>query len=183
MTRFIEWTVQDIEKMKMAFLEGKKIKIIAKQLGRSPTALNKALSRFGIRESKRNVKSYDIHPCWSNYLIPKGFNQSPHYQPILLKNHRSKTIASSRSLPTEPLPKDQFLIKREHLRSTNPIWVSITKVLRYLERQGYLIIKGSLKDTYLLEDKTLSTSQLVVLANHLRIEEKKPIFLVDEVTW
>ena len=52
MTRFIEWTVQDIEKMKMAFLEGKKIKIIAKQLGRSPTALNKALSRFGIRESK-----------------------------------------------------------------------------------------------------------------------------------
>ena len=54
MGRFVEWTTFEIEQMKIAFLQGKTIKVMAKQLGRTPTALNKALSRFGVRQSNLN---------------------------------------------------------------------------------------------------------------------------------
>jgi hypothetical protein len=46
------WKNNEIEILKNKFLEGKSIKEISKEMGRTPTALNKAVSRFGIRQSR-----------------------------------------------------------------------------------------------------------------------------------
>ena len=43
------WSQDDIEKLKEEFLKGLPIKLIAKVLGRTPGAVNKALSRFQVR--------------------------------------------------------------------------------------------------------------------------------------
>ncbi|MDR3031042.1 MAG: hypothetical protein LBU35_01495 [Holosporales bacterium] len=43
------WTIEEFEKLKKGFLCGKKIKAIATEIGRSETAVNKFLSKSGIR--------------------------------------------------------------------------------------------------------------------------------------
>jgi hypothetical protein len=43
------WTSDEIEKIRVDFANGKRIKVIASELGRSLTAVNKLLSRAGIR--------------------------------------------------------------------------------------------------------------------------------------
>ncbi len=47
------WTPEDIAALKIGFLKGTPLKVLSKQLNRSPTALNKALSRFRIRARSR----------------------------------------------------------------------------------------------------------------------------------
>jgi hypothetical protein len=44
------WSSNDIEVIKFGFLSGIPLKVLAKKVGRTPTALSKALSRFNIRE-------------------------------------------------------------------------------------------------------------------------------------
>jgi hypothetical protein len=43
------WTPDEVEKARIYFLDGKRLKTIANELGRSVTAVNKLLSRAGIR--------------------------------------------------------------------------------------------------------------------------------------
>jgi hypothetical protein len=47
------WTTNEIEKVRADFMSGKKIKVIASELGRSLTAVNKFISRSGLRNNKR----------------------------------------------------------------------------------------------------------------------------------
>jgi hypothetical protein len=47
------WTSKEIEKVKTDFTNGKKIKVIASELGRSLTAVNKFISRYGLRKGKK----------------------------------------------------------------------------------------------------------------------------------
>lgn len=44
-----EWTFEDVQRLKVAYISGKRTKEIARILHRTPTAVNKALSRFKIR--------------------------------------------------------------------------------------------------------------------------------------
>ncbi|RZI45699.1 hypothetical protein [Candidatus Finniella inopinata] len=169
MDRFAEWTDSDIEQMKTAFLQGKTIKDMAKQLGRTPTALNKALSRFGVRRDRKPTK-VTAQPCvdWRRYLIPGG--QSPN-------SLDDEAILLPASL------KDSFLSHRLFLKATEPNWVSLKKVITYLERQGHRIqILDADSGDYKIDNKAAKAGALLLLANRLRIEENKPIFLVKEVT-
>ena len=112
MARFIEWTSGDIEQMKVAFLQGKTIKVIAKQLGRTPTALNKALSRFGIRQSRKQEKIIARpYVDWRRYLIPENNSTCLDTEAILL--------------PTAAKVKNNFLINRDGARATDPRWVPL----------------------------------------------------------
>lgn len=49
------WSSQEIETLKYGFLRGTPFKILSQELGRSPSALNKALSRFKIRQKTRRM--------------------------------------------------------------------------------------------------------------------------------
>jgi len=48
----IQWRRKDIEHMKQLYINHQPIKIIARLLNRTPTSVNKALSRFGIRQKR-----------------------------------------------------------------------------------------------------------------------------------
>jgi hypothetical protein len=49
------WTHEEIEILKTGFRAGKRIKILAGELGRSTTAVNKFLSRAGIRNKRQTI--------------------------------------------------------------------------------------------------------------------------------
>ncbi len=49
------WTDEEIDTIKSGFLAGKLVKIIADEVGRSPTAVNKFLSRSGIRQRRWTI--------------------------------------------------------------------------------------------------------------------------------
>ncbi len=56
MTAYSLWEEDEINELKNLYLSSTPIKIIAKQMNRTPTSINKALSRFGIRKSKAQKK-------------------------------------------------------------------------------------------------------------------------------
>ncbi|MEI8295937.1 MAG: hypothetical protein WCG04_05390 [Alphaproteobacteria bacterium] len=51
----IQWRQNEIEQMKQLYINNQPIKIIARVLNRTPTSVNKALSRFGIRQKRRTI--------------------------------------------------------------------------------------------------------------------------------
>lgn len=53
MNTCMNWNNEDIEQLRLHFLKGLPIKLIARTLSRSPGAVNKALSRFNIRTPRR----------------------------------------------------------------------------------------------------------------------------------
>lgn len=177
MGKFIEWTSLEIEEMKTAFLQGQQIKVIARKLGRTPTALNKALSRFGIRPSRKSKITNNEMPIdWKHYLLPKGYKCE---QPIILPSLEPVKP----NLAVKQLDND--LIKnRERLKKTDSTWVPFSKIISYLEKQGHRIttVDADL-GIYELDKRQVESGYLLLLANRLRVEEARPIFLVNEITW
>ena len=51
-----KWTPEEIATIKNGFMAGKLVKIIAGEIGRSPTAVNKFLSRSGIRQRRWTIE-------------------------------------------------------------------------------------------------------------------------------
>lgn len=51
----LKWTPEEINIIKSGFLEGKLVKTIANEIGRTPTAVNKFLSRAGIRTRRWSI--------------------------------------------------------------------------------------------------------------------------------
>lgn len=64
-------------------------------------------------------------------------------------------------------------------------WVELNKVINYLEHKGIEIDTMNLNETiyYTINSKRYFAPQIVLKANQLRLEEKKPIFLVQGITW
>lgn len=139
------WTQEEIEKMKLNFLKGKSIKTMARELGRTPSALNKALSRFGVRHQARKIAP--VVDCKKNNGL------------------------------IFPSIKRQECVQRPHI-----LWVSLMKVIDYLSKSGYAI-RLCEKGNVVLNSKKTSHTYLIMLANKLRQEENKPVFMVEEITW
>ncbi len=151
MSRLKLWTSEEIDTMKMGFLSGKSIKLMARELGRTPSALNKALTRFGIRFHRPNKKN---------------------------KCEVKKLPMASTCKKNNPLaPQRQACI-----RNSYGLWVTLKRVIDYLCQLGYAVHVAE-TGTALLNNQPVSHSKLLMLANKFRQENRKPIFLVEEVTW
>ncbi|MDR2464451.1 MAG: hypothetical protein LBD36_02475 [Holosporales bacterium] len=131
-----EWTQKDICSLKRGFLDGKNIKYMSKQLGRSPTALHKALSRFKIRA---NVPRIHV-----NYM------------------------------------------NKMYVQTPTTIHASISVVILYLKSYGYNIAKkivfidGEKTQKYFLDQRPITEVRLLLMANNIRLDERKPIFVIEE---
>jgi hypothetical protein len=121
-------------------------------------------------ELKELPKFIYTHSNGRRYLAPENPPASIDNDPILI--------------PPTPKVKSSFLMNRDFLRTTDPRWVSLEKVIHYLERQGNRVkTNDAALDDYHVDGKPVKASYLLLLANRLRIEESKPIFMVSEVTW
>jgi len=199
MSKVLQWGAEDIEFMRQGFLKGEKIKVMARHLNRTPTALNKALTRFGIRERRPNICRGDLsgnQEKSSRAKKPANQNKSPdEYKDIELK-----TATQLQNL----LRERQMLIQRTQLR-----WTPMETVIGYLKKIGHNVelkgmevkngpqdqpsqdagfcntekVKINRQTQFLLNGKTIDSMQLLMLANKYRLAEEKNVFLVPDVTW
>ena len=129
------WTFEEFSKIQKGFKEGRRIKILAQEIGRSETAVNKFLSRSGIRKisrrrhkkpklfvNKNHIKNHVTQVCsCSNrksftdvltYLIEKGYT--------IRKNQsfgRTFYKAEEYLLNEKPASKMKILLCANKLRS------------------------------------------------------------------
>ena len=129
----MSWTKEDLVKLEALYDQRLPLCDIAQRLGRTKTAVNKALSRKSIRPAKES-------------------DPEDQYPMIAYKNS----------------------------------WVRMNIVILFLKSCGYIIKpnKGSLALSlgYLLDDFPTSALRLLMLANRIRVEDKKPIFRVVGLT-
>ena len=149
-----DWSPSEISKAKEYFLNGFAIKDIAQKVGRTPSATNKALTRFGIRAFvRRDNKPLKIF-CYTKdtHKTPPGFD-------------------------------------RNSLRKQLDNWVSFWKVCSYLGEQKICFYEQSTygteltQRTFLVNDKVHSASQMLLMANKIRVENKQSAFLVYGLSW
>ena len=62
MKNTVDWTENKIELLKVSFLQGIAFKEIGRTLGKTASALNKALNRFEIRLQKRKLQYIEWSP-------------------------------------------------------------------------------------------------------------------------
>jgi hypothetical protein len=151
------WTANDIETLSVYYTKGFPIKEISRRLGRSPTALHKAISR------------YKLHPLKSDK--PKDKTKEILPSTSIFKEHNEKSY-----------------IKKFFQKCMNENWVSFNNVVDYLRQKGidveFLDKKNNNhEDLYALNNKVFVAPQVLLVANKLRIEEKKMPFKVENVSW
>lgn len=68
----LKWTPEEIDIIKSGFSAGKLVKTIANEIGRTPTAVNKFLSRAGIRTRRWSIpKRAHSAKCGKNFAASK----------------------------------------------------------------------------------------------------------------
>ena len=159
------WTPEEIALIKSGFLEGKLVKVIALEVGRSTTAVNKFLSRSGIRTRRWSIR------------------KNAHLEHLSSMNNRS-------SKGREDLVKQQNSMKGGETDDvySGEVTTGFQEVVEYLKSNGYSISKKNKKmfapsDDYAVNDKPISDVKLLILANRLRCEKHQPVFLVPELAW
>ncbi len=146
-----KWTKSEVDFLKKEFKNGTKIKLIASKLGKTETAVNKFLTRCGIRpktktisrnkymlsnDIKRHVKNSTTYPGWISLLNDfVDFNE-------VIRYLRGKNYNISSIVP-------------EHMKLIYP------------------------NSQYMLNGQPVSKSKLLILANKLRENENKNSFKLD----
>ena len=155
------WTSFDIEQLLKGFLSGIPLKELARELDRTPTAVNKALTRFGIRRERPKQEK----TLWNDFGNAEK-HQSVHPMTAIRKFDR------------------RFRKQQNALVNT---WGPMEQVLSVLDAKGHQIRlleanKDPRQSVYSLDGRKLRALQLVFMANRYRIEQNKAPFYVAEVT-
>lgn len=147
------WTKKEIDILKSGFSQGKLVKTLANELGRSPTAVNKFLSRSGIRTRR-----------WKILKVIKA-------KPEELKYNKTLSLEQSKSHVSNK--NNTFIDILNYLKNRG---YSISRISS--ENNNHLS-----DEKYLVNNKPYSDLKMLLLANRLRTEEHKSIFSVSELIW
>ena len=147
------WTEKEIDILKSGFSQGKLVKTLANELGRSPTAVNKFLSRSGIRTRR-----------WKIMKVIKA-------KPEELKYNKTPSLEQSKSHVSNK--NNTFIDILNYLKNRG---YSISRISS--ENNNHLS-----DEKYLVNNKPYSDLKMLLLANRLRTEEHKSIFSVSELIW
>ena len=147
------WTEKEIDILKSGFSQGKLVKTLANELGRSPTAVNKFLSLSGIRTRR-----------WKIMKVIKA-------KPEELKYNKTLSLEQSKSHVSNK--NNTFIDILNYLKNRG---YSISRISS--ENNNHLS-----DEKYLVNNKPYSDLKMLLLANRLRTEEHKSIFSVSELIW
>lgn len=153
--RVHEWSDTDINKMRSYFISGAQIKDIALMMNRTPTAVNKALTRFNIR-AKQREKHLPI-----NLSVKKE-------EDFFIK----KPLFEIKSLQDEFDNWVSFWKLCEYLGEQKVCFFEITKGGLALEDRKFKV-----------GEKILSAKQLMMMANKIRFENNLRPFFVRGLSW
>jgi hypothetical protein len=152
-----DWSPSEIHKAKQYFLHGLPIKNIAEKLGRTPSSINKALTRFGIRTEN------------PRYTLSKN---------ILEKQKKTNEIR------LQSLGFDRQSLRKQ-LDNWVSFWKVCSYLeaqnICFYERSKHGIELD--KREFIVNDKVYSARQLLLMANKIRVENDHPAFLVDGLSW
>ena len=150
-----EWSATDIAKARSYFLAGASLKNIASELKRSPTAINKALSRFGIRpisvEKGSKRKALRKREC-PHYITAPSFEQ--------------------RALQDEFDNWVSFWKMCNYLEKQKIRFYEVSEFGIQLENRRFRV-----------DAKILSARQLLIMTNKLRAENNLKAFFVRGLSW
>lgn len=147
------WTEEDIKKIRCCFIEGLQIKDIAKELNRTPTAINKALSRFNIRPIRQGIEVRSS-----------------------LKENKT-CLAKKPSFEIKSLHREidnwvSFCKLCDYLAQQKVRFYEVTKAGVSLEQRQFKV-----------GEKILSTRELMMMANKIRFEKNLGPLFVRGVSW
>ena len=150
-----EWSAADIKNARSYFLEGLTIRDIAKELGRSVTATNKALSRFGTRFEKPRRNYTELQQ-------PKKRIFSPIIAPSFERKALRQELESWVS----------FGHLCQYLSSQNICLYELSAPSIELDYRQFRV--GT---------QVLNAGQLLVMANKIRTENNQKAFFVKGLSW
>lgn len=155
------WTSFDIEQLMKGYLSGTPLKSLAREMDRTPTAVNKALTRFGIRRERGKEEK----AVWNDFG-----NKKP-----------EKTVD-----PMTAIRRFDRNFRKQQKALTNQ-WVPMDQILSVLdakEHRVYMVESNPdpRRSIYSLDGRRLTALQIVFLANRYRIEQNKAPFYVAEIT-
>lgn len=148
------WTPEEISLIKKGFLAGKLVKTLASEVGRSTTAVNKFLSRAGIRNRRWTIEKSKRRSYKKDDSLFKVSNA------ILRRTYSSEIPADFGDIV-------EYLTKMGYVISKN-------------NSEYEKILSGG---NYTINNKPISEGKLLLLANRLRIENHQPIFSVPALIW
>lgn len=185
-TKPYQWTDEEVALLKLRFAAGKRIKEIASEIGRSETAINKFLSRTGIRGNKSLRPKFTGLACYNygNWIPSGGTTYVPEQPSTVSANEEGIEDKGAKKTDTSPPPTLQLNL--ELLRS-NAVQADIDGVLDYLKSKGHKIWKArghaAYSGDYICDGRPISETKLLLLANRSRTEERQPIFAVTSLVW
>jgi hypothetical protein len=188
-----QWTHEERIQLTIAYNNGACLKTMSRILNRSVSAINKALSRFGLRShfgtrrdqgnewlknrpSEEEIRA-SIHAYCQKFLIDS-----------FVEDQASKSVHQKEEKPFCGLPllessvsgrrvfrKTDIVVKFDQvLKSAQKLGMEVKKLNHpHLNAQGYL---------YLLNNQPVTKSQLLMKINIERREKKLPIFYVRGIT-
>lgn len=149
------WTSEEINKLRTDYAAGKRIKIIANELGRSMSAVNKTISRLAI--TRRNIRVLSTKRYIKLATYPKKENN-----PIRKKFPEKNNVS--------------FITITKYLKSKG---ISISKFSNPIIEHCY----KNEEEVFKVGNIPMSKMKILLLANRMRIEEKAPIFSSKDITW
>lgn len=163
----IKWTLAEKVYLQQAASQAKPLKIMARALGRTPSAINKALNRFRLRPPRIVAIT----------TTPSSHKMSP-----------------EKPLPVPPRPQ-RYSARHDHRRrrriTPGAHWLSLEGVLAWLTQNGLVIEpltdKASVKQKLFMirehrNKQVVTAAGLLMIANQKRREAELPLFHVPAIT-
>ena len=176
------WTEKERYQLMVAYRVGASLKMMSEILGRSTSAINKALSRHGARplgSQPRGVRPRTLTKSVTLKLVKQKIKELESCQNVLEKSDISATYS-----PQAVRAYDALKARPRQKRVELSKWVTLEDLTAYLERRGYpvkLKRQGPQKG-YWVRQKFLTPAKLLMFVNEMRAANQKPPFYVDQIT-
>lgn len=150
-SRNVNWLPREVEKLKRDYRSGKKIKVIAFELGRSATAVTKFLHRAGISRQcpRKGERKVPTTPTIKRKIL-------------IMENDKREKICSN---------VVEFQCVLDYLRKKGHIVYRV---------QGMIPNFTIDEEVFVLNSKLITKMRLLLLANRIRVEEREQIFEIDD---
>lgn len=155
------WKQTEIQSLKDYYTQGLPIKKIAEHLGRSQTALSKAITRFNLLQYKPPQKLRKDYKNFSDNIL---------------------------GMPPIQQSQKTIFIKRFFALEMREKWVEFNDVLHYLSQQNIKVTMLHKTNhygeaLYSLNNKTVVSTQILLVANRIRVENADVPFKVKKLSW
>lgn len=150
------WSKEEIASLSMSYMSGVRVKIIAKELGRSTSATSKMITRIGATRQ-------------AQYKKMKVENKT------IVENAKSKFVARRKKRTFDKNQLVNFSTVKNYLLAKG-------YDVSNFSNNGKKIYRDE-EEIFSIGNKPTTKMKLLLIANRLRVDERQPIFSSRDITW